>query len=108
MALALLLVLDYREAETVLTEPLLLGTVAGGDWGTPGLAPSPKPQRLGCLGKPQSRSPAAGGPYDDLEQLAGFLVRPRLLLARVPHPAFPLVLSDVRARHSAPEHPLYQ
>ena len=65
MASALLLVLDYREAETVFTEPLLLGTVVGGDWGTPGLAASPKPQRLGCLGKPQSRSPAAGGLYAD-------------------------------------------
>ena len=108
MASALLLVLDYREAETVFTEPLLLDTVVGGDWGPPGLAASPKPQRLGCLGKPQSRSPAAGGLYADSEQLAGFLVRPRLLLARAPHPAFPLVLSDVRARHSAPEHPLYQ
>lgn len=30
MGLALLLVLDYREAETVFTEPLLLGTVVGG------------------------------------------------------------------------------
>lgn len=62
MGLALLLVLDYRGAETVFTEPLLLGTVVGGDWGIPGLAPSPKPSEAGMSGQATVTVSSGQGP----------------------------------------------
>lgn len=57
------------------------GHHGGRGTGTSQVWPIPKPQRLGCPGTSQPRSPAARALSADTEQLAGYLARPWLLLA---------------------------
>lgn len=84
-------------------EPLLLGAVGGRGTGTFQVPSDPQSLRGWNVLASHSHALQRAGLYADTEQLARYLVRPgswpeSLTLA------FPLVLSDMWARHSAPEH----